>query len=70
MNMIGLSMNFSTLSVTLQLVRWGGQPLTPLSQYPSLYTDFRQVASGLEPMTICYNSLQHIEGVHAVQLTF
>jgi len=68
--MIGLSMNFSSLSVTLQLVRWEGRPLTPLSQYPSLYTDFKQVASGLEPMTICYNGLQHIEGVHAVQLTF
>jgi hypothetical protein len=68
--MIGLSMNFSILSVTLQLVRWGGQPLSPKSQYPSLYTGFKQVASGLEPMTICYDSLQHIEGVRVVQLTF
>lgn len=43
-----------TLGLHIGYVGGEEQPLTPLSEYLSLSTDFIQVASCLKPMVICY----------------
>jgi hypothetical protein len=52
--MIGLTTKSIPLFILLQVPEWDGQPLTRKSEYPNLYTDLKQVVTGLKPMTICY----------------
>jgi hypothetical protein len=50
LTMIWLCTKCSPVLIILQVLRWGVQPLAPLSKYLSLYTHLNQVASDLELM--------------------